>query len=307
MTHLYAIQHPNPSPRPDSCRCRGRVQVAGRDVSTWGIRLYVAVPRQRIVLAGGAVPHRAVTSSSLPSPARVSVRERRPHSDRWFVGRECFGVGERLLTAPGHVSTQALALSSPRCLDLSRPEWRSRIPVHVSHVGESLVQGRTGRACDSPDRDRVAYSGEAHPAILVHVRLDVGQEGADPDEGQSEGVVLVHSATDRIAAVLPSGLGEPAALAADMLGRQNAAEFLEPGRRIDHRANERLAFVDLEAEHLDVACEGVADPVLQVFVIDTASELENKTVGHRNAGQEHTFDPTSSAAGRLVARWDVAT
>ena len=42
--------------------------------------LYVSAEGQRIVGAGGVVPHRAVTSSSHPSPARVSVRERCPHS-----------------------------------------------------------------------------------------------------------------------------------------------------------------------------------------------------------------------------------
>ena len=54
--------------------------MADLDVSAIDSRLNVEAPRQRIICAGGAVPHRAVTSSSLPSPARVSVRERRPHS-----------------------------------------------------------------------------------------------------------------------------------------------------------------------------------------------------------------------------------
>ena len=42
--------------------------------------LYVPAERQTMGGAGGAYPHRAATSSSLPSSARVSVRERRPHS-----------------------------------------------------------------------------------------------------------------------------------------------------------------------------------------------------------------------------------
>ena len=61
------------------------------------------------------------------------------------------------------------------------------------------------------------------------------------------------------------GLGPPAALQAlshppFVLAEQDVAEFLKPRRRVDERPDDRLAFGDVERQHLHLAGVGALEP-----------------------------------------------
>ena len=116
--------------------------------------LHEAASRQRIVCAGGAAPHRAVTSSSTSPPLLGCLRARRPRSVVRLVVRDLFGR-DRYFGAS----------------------------IDARDLRREFVQAWTRRAEDPSQGDRFSLGGEFLPGVGVGAHLDKGRAGNDQCHG----------------------------------------------------------------------------------------------------------------------------
>jgi hypothetical protein len=74
------------------------------------------------------------------------------------------------------------------------------------------------------------------------------------------------------------------------LAEQDAAQRLEPRRRVVEGEQNRLRLVRLEGKRDDAPLVGVAESTGELFVLQQAGELEHEAIGDGHACKEHTFD-----------------
>ena len=105
-----------------------------------------------------------------------------------------------------------------------------------------------------------------------------------------------------------SALPDSFALSPAVLAQEDAAEFLEPGRRVVESPDDRLAVTDRQREHAHHPPERILKPSGQFGVIHEAGELQHKFIADRETGQVHRTYVLYPASGLCqVAETDVAS